>query len=471
MVLSETKPTILARPWLIGLTAAASIGLSSCNQPVSVLQQVKDSKRLVVVTRNSPTTYYEGSEGLAGLEYELVKRFADSLNVELNLIVEENLKEIIPMTARGGVHFAAAGLTVTEARKKMVRFSEPYQDVKQQLVYRAGSKKPRSIKDIREKKLAVVAGSSHAEVLTELQNRHDDLSWEESQSHDNEELLDLVWQKQLDLTVADSNTVILNRRAYPELRIAFDLTKPEPLAWAFPRTHDNSLYKAANAFIKSMKDSGELGQLIERYYGHLDDFDYVETKRFNAHRVERLPEFEPIFIQAGARYGVDWQLLAAIGYQESHWLPKAKSPTGVRGIMMLTRDTANHLGVESRLDPMQSIWGGARYFSEIKQQLKASAEEPDLTWLALAAYNIGIGHLKDVQILAQERGGDPNKWIDVKEALPLLQQQRWHTTTRHGYARGREAVTYVTNVRKYYDQLQQLYSPLHAASVEFKEAS
>ena len=471
VVFTTLNPIKRSAPWLLSLATAATIGLSACNQSISVLQQVKDSKQLVVVTRNSATTFYEGNDGPAGLEYELLKRFADSLDAELNLIVSGNLHEIIPMVANGEVHFAAAGLTITNERKKLVRFAEPYQQIKQQLIYRSSGQKPKNISDISNQNFAVLAGSSHAELLTQLKHEHDTLLWHESTDSDEEELLDQVWRRELDLTIADSNTLTLNRRLYPELRVAFDLTDPESLAWAFPQSQDNSLYRAANDFIKELKNSGELDQLIELYYGHLNDFNYVATKWFSQHRQQRLPEFEPFFIQAGARHGIDWQLLAAIGYQESHWRARAKSPTGVRGIMMLTLPTAQQLGVKSRLDPMQSIWGGAKYFSQLKKSLKGAISEPDLTWMSLAAYNIGIGHLRDAQILAQEQGGNPNKWLDVKEALPLLQQQRWHSTTRHGYARGKEAVTYVTNIRKYYDQLREAYSPLQASSIQFREAS
>ncbi len=453
------------------LPLVASLGLSACNQSTSELQQVKASKQLVVVTRNSATTYYEGSDGPAGLEYELLKRFADSLDVELNLIVSGNLAEIVPMVSRGEVHFAAAGLTVTKNRMEYVRFAEPYQEIKQQLVYRSGGEKPKSIEDVSNQNFAVLAGSSHSELLAGLKLQHNNISWQETSDSDEEEMLDKVWRQELDLTIADSNTLTLNRRLYPELRVAFDLTEPESLAWAFPKNKDDSLYKAANTFIKNLKESGEMEQLIERYYGHLNNFNYVETKWFNQHISERLPQFEQFFIQAGARHGVDWQLLAAIGYQESHWQARAKSPTGVRGIMMLTLPTAQQLGVKSRLDPMQSIWGGAKYFSQLKASLEKSVSEPDLTWLTLAAYNIGLGHLRDAQVLTEERGGDPTKWLDVKESLPLLQQRKWHTTTRYGYARGKEAVTYVTNIRKYYDQLREVNNPLQASSIRFREAS
>ena len=142
-----------------------------------------------------------------------------------------------------------------------------------------------------------------------------------------------------------------------------------------------------------------------------------------------------------------------MGYQESHWNPDAVSPTGVRGIMMLTEATARQLGVEDRVDPRQSIFGGARYLRRIKRKIPERIAEPDRTWLALAAYNIGFGHLEDARILTQANGGDPDRWEDVREHLPLLADPKWHTRTRHGYARGGQPVHYVENIRYYYDVL------------------
>ena len=176
-------------------------------------------------------------------------------------------------------------------------------------------------------------------------------------------------------------------------------------------------------------------------------------KRFLRHVRDRLPALRDHFKEAGLFYSADWRLLAAIGYQESHWRADAVSPTGVRGIMMLTRATARQVGVTDRLDPRQSIDGGTRYIRQIKAKIPRRIEEPDRTWLALAAYNVGFGHLEDARILTQRAGRDPDRWSDVKQYLPLLADPAWHKLTRHGFARGHEPVRYVENVRRYHDTL------------------
>ena len=434
------------------LLVAFGISLTGCGKPSTLLEQIRQQNELVVLTRNSPTTYYEGPEGPAGLEYELVKRFSRSIGVELRIVIPPNFNDILPLVIRGDAHLAAAGLTVTDKRREKVRFGPVYQEITPQLVYRVGTGRPKTPGDLKGL-LEVVAGSSHVERLQELQAEYPSLSWEEVEDVESEELLINVWQQLIDYTVADSNELTINRRYYPELRPAFPLSPPEPLAWALARGDDDSLYNAAVDFFEELKADGSLDQLIERYYGHITKFDYVGTRSYQAHIEQRLPAYREMFREAAAEYGLDWRLLAAVGYQESHWNPQAVSPTGVRGIMMLTRAAAKDLDIENRRDPEQSINGGASYLNKMINRIPERITEPDRTWLALAAYNVGLGHLEDARVLTQKNKGNYDQWIDVKQNLPLLSQKKWFQQTRYGYARGREPVRYVENIRSYYDIL------------------
>ena len=168
----------------------------------------------------------------------------------------------------------------------------------------------------------------------------------------------------------------------------------------------------------------------------------------------RLPRYREHFRAAAERSGVDWRLLAAIGYQESRWDPQAVSPTGVRGLMMLTNQTAALLKVADREDAEQSIHGGSRFLALILRRLPPQIRGADRTAMALAAYNQGLGHLLDARTLTAARGGDPNRWADVRDALPLLADPQWYVQTRYGYARGQEAVGYVAGVHRYYEALR-----------------
>ncbi len=418
-----------------------------------MLERIQQAGELRVITRNSPTTYYLGPKGYAGFEFDLVNLFADFIGVRPKFIVVESFNEIIPRLARGEAHLAAAGLTVTEKRKRLVRFAVPVQQITQQLVYRAGNRRLRRYEELIGSDIEVVAGSSHVARLVELKAEYPQLSWHENRELDNEDLLYIIWEKLIDFTVADSNLLAVVRRFYPELRIAFDITDPQDLAWAFPHSEDTSLYDEATRFLQHVRKDGTLAHIRGRYYGHIERFDYVGTRTYRRHINQRLPKLLSFFKAAAEANGLDWRLLAAIGYQESHWNPKAVSPTGVRGIMMLTQITARQVGIEKRTDPEQSIVGGGRYFTLVKKRISEQIPEPDRTWMALAAYNIGVGHLRDAWRLTKIRGGNPDRWVDVKETLPLLSQKKWYTKTGYGYARGREAVHFVENIRSYYDIL------------------
>ncbi|HHH39070.1 MAG TPA: membrane-bound lytic murein transglycosylase MltF [Sedimenticola sp.] len=438
------------RPIIVLLLSVILLG---CSIPKPLVEQIRERGELRVATRNSHTTYYEGRNGLRGLEYELVTRFARSLGVRVRFIIPDRLDRILTMVENGEVDFAAAGLAATPDRERRVRFTPGYQEVTQLLVYRGGSWRPRKLAETRNGTLEVVAGSVQEELLEALRKDVPELQWAARRESDSEELLYLVKEQLVDYTVAGSNVVALSRRFHPELQVALKLSAPMPLAWAFPHAEDSSLFQAACDFIGKLRREGTLEQLVERYYGHTENLGFVDTRSFRRHIVSRLPTLLPFFRKAETETGIEWQLLAAIGYQESHWNPKAVSPTGVRGVMMLTRGTARQLGVRDRRDPEQSILGGARYLKVVEKKLPQRISEPDRLWLTLAGYNIGFGHLEDARILTQRAGGDPDKWAEVKKHLPLLSQKKYYQTVKHGFARGREPVRYVDNIRGYYELL------------------
>jgi membrane-bound lytic murein transglycosylase F len=443
--------------------------LTFCSSENNLLEQVKMAGELQVATRLGLTTYYTGPRGQAGLEYDLAKRFADELGVRLNMIVVDDLTEIIAMVGTEQVHFAAAGLAINHERTSLLRFTPPYQVVTQQFVYRQDSSPlPADLGEFDEKHLLkVVNGSYQVHLLERLQKNYPQLRWQTLSEMDPSTLLEQIWEGSVNYAVVNSNEVTRMRHFYPELQIGLELLEQGELAWAFPRDHqDSSLYLAAIQFFNRLKQSGELEQLIERYYGHIEmePVGEVSARVFYRHMEERLPRYRQYFEAVAARYHLDWRLLAAIGYQESHWNPRAVSVTGVKGVMMLTKSTAREMGIADREDPLQSIEGGAKYFKAIKERVDLQIAEPDRTWFALAAYNVGFGHFTDACKLTEQRGGNPQRWVDVKKNLPLLTEKVWYDKTIHGYARGNEPVEFVKNVRRFYDMLVR--SEVRSASAD-----
>ena len=428
--------------------------LASCSIPTPLIQRIKESGELRVVTRNSGTTLYEGADGLTGFEYDLVQLFANEIGVKPHFILPNRFEKILPTLIRGDAHLAAAGLTITPGRETEIRFGPPYQEITQQVVYLSGQQRPRKVADLIGKQIEVVAGSSHEEELLRLSVKYPELKWTARADLEVGELLQRVQDGQIDCTIADSNEVSVNRRFMRNIRVAFDLSKPQQLAWAMAHAEDSSLYKAMERFFKRIKKDGTLDQLIERHYGHVDRLDIVESTTFLKHIDERLPKYQGLFKKAAEDTGIDWRMLAAIGYQESHWNPQAESPTGVKGIMMLTLAAAKEVDVKNRIDPEQSIRGGARYLRYVERQLPQRIQEPDRLWLTLAGYNVGFGHLEDARTLTQQLGGDSDKWSEVKKHLPKLSLEKWYKTLKRGYARGKEPVNYVDNIRAYNELLK-----------------
>ena len=308
---------------------------------------------------------------------------------------------------------------------------------------------PESVEELVGLDIAVIADSSYAERLRALEaEEHPGLEWTARTDTTTEELMREVWRRELDCTVADSSIVDINRRYYPELIAPFNLTRAQPLAWALPRPRGDTA-DAIEDWLDDYRASDRLAQWAERHYGFFEVFDYVDTRVLMRRIRGRFPRYRDLFRAAAAEHDLPPLLLAAQGYQESHWNPSARSPTGVRGIMMLTQITAREVGVTNRMDPRQSIFGGARYLARMRARLPDAVTEPDRTWLALAAYNVGWGHLKDAQELARELGLNPYHWRELKEVLPLLAEPRYYESLRYGYARGTEPVRYVQRVREY----------------------
>jgi len=265
--------------------------------------------------------------------------------------------------------------------------------------------------------------------------------------------VEMVHSGTVEYAIVDSNSHAVNRNIYPRAQVAFDISAPQQLAWAFPKDIDTSLYDAAQEFFEQIENDGRLAAVHDHFYGHVDEVKHSGALLFASRIESRLPRWEPLLREAGATENIDWRLLAAISYQESHWNSRAKSHTGVRGLMLLTQPTAKDMGIDDRVDPTQSITGGAKYFKNIFERISDRIQGADRTWMALAAYNVGFGHLEDARILAQKDGANPDKWADVKEYLPLLAKRKYYQNTKHGYARGWEPVEYVQNIRHFYNVL------------------
>jgi membrane-bound lytic murein transglycosylase F len=425
---------------------------SGHDQPTR-LQQVQQRGSLTLLTRNGASSYFIGPEGNAGAEYDIVAAFAEYLGLELEVRVANEFNDLESLLKNRQGELVAANLTRTSAREKLFSFGPDYADVTTMVVYKRGKARPRELADLIGSKVSVIAGSSYESLLEEAKKTLPDLQWTSAKSMGMEDLLLAIADSDLDATLVDSNIFKTNRQFYPRLKHGFTLDEHQHQAWAFLPGDDDSLLQKARSYFKLIEENGNLAAIQSRYKTDGNDLDRVGMFQFMKQVRNRLPALLPVFQEVADAHDLDWRFLAAMGYQESHWDPDAASQTGVRGIMMLTQRTATHLGVSDRLDPEQSIEGGARYFLQMRKRIPDRIPEPDRSWMALAAYNMGFGHLEDTRRLTQKQGGNPDRWKDVNERLNLMSQEKWYQQTRFGYARGYEARQYVENIRSYFDTL------------------
>ena len=434
----------------LALLACIAVG---CEEPPKPIAPIAQSGELVVLTVNGPATYFEDAHGQAtGFEHDLVTLFARELRVRPTFVVVEGGDKIDDRLRAGQAHLAAAALPRHFDFPGGLAWGPSYFTTQHQVVGRVGEPKPRNLQDVGERPVGVIEESVAEYLLSVTQPlavRIERLAPGTSTA----DLLERVATGKLDFALVESTRFTLARRHFPQVDVAFNVGKPVDYAWLVSTVDKKRILEAAGPFFERIRKDGTLKRLVDRYYGHATRITAIDAGTLIERIGTHLPQLKPHFEEAERASGIDWRLIAAIGYQESHWDPSATSPTGVRGLMMLTEETAERLQIRNRLDARESILGGARYLALLRESLQARIPEPDRTFLALAAYNLGIGHLEDARVLAQRAGLSPDTWQDVRQVLPRLAEPEAFTTLKHGYARGFEALQLVDNVRNYYDIL------------------
>jgi membrane-bound lytic murein transglycosylase F len=438
------------RPALRAATVCVALAtLAACARTgPSALDAIRARGELRVVTLNLPTCYYLGAERSEGLEYELAGTYAARLRVRLVMYTVADERAMQAELAAGRADIAACSLTASAAWLRAGDAARPYTRIAQLVVYQRNGVRPRDTLQLESAKLAVRAGSPQEDILKRLKATvAPALQWEET-APSSADPVDDVDSGDAQYAITDAREFSFAHHLYPNVLVGFALPQERPAQWIVRRDAP-SLLASVDGFFRDLSATGRLAQLLQQSSGDTRPFAYEESREFQAHVGERLPRYRAWFEQAAGQAGFDWRLLAAIGYQESKWDPHAESGDGASGVMMLTADTAQAMGIRDRANPELSIFAGARYLAQVREMIPARIAEPDRTWLMLAAYNVGFGHLEDARILTQMLGKDPDSWVEVRERLPLLAQERWYSRVKRGYARGWEPVQFVDRIQRY----------------------
>ncbi|MDO8786798.1 MAG: membrane-bound lytic murein transglycosylase MltF [Sulfuritalea sp.] len=428
-----------------------------CLAGCSRIDPPEEDGRLVAAISETPSSFQHEGTTASGFEHDLVTAFANSLGLKVHFIQAADLYELNDLALAGRTHLAAS-MPLDDGP---LQFSTPIRTVTQWIVGHNDILGPEQLSDLAGKTVEVIAGSPLADTLRGLDEKSRPLVIEVPGANEME-LLARVAGNKAELAAVHEIHLDLGVNFYPELRPLLQLPGKLEFGWAFGGADAGALRARADAFIAGARADGTLARIHDRYFGHIKRINAVGIAKFLDDARTRLPAWRRHFQSAQDLSGIDWRLLAALAYQESHWNPLATSPTGVRGMMMLTEDTADILRVKNRLDAPESIRAGSLYLAQLVEQIPASAGHPDRLWLALSAYNLGMGHFRGARSIAKSMKRDPDVWYDMKQVLPQLARPEIYARLKSGAARGGEAVIMVENIRSYYDILSR-FEPAHSS--------
>ena len=429
------------------------INTNGCSKESSKLKQIKSNGILRIALVADPPHYFPSKVKERGYDFELVSHYATSIDVELEIIKTNTSNEIIVLLNQGKVDIGILGSS-PEFDQKNIKNVVTYNNSKWYVIgNRANRQLPKSIDSIEPNTMIVANGSNASFILHSIEEDYSSLLWDELKNTNVRSILERINENHSKISIISEDIYIYYQYLFPETKKIFVLPIKYPSRWLVKNNNNLSFLYSINSFFNKYKQNGKLEKIGKTYYEHLNAFDYVDIRYYLKRIDKKLPKYKKYFVEAAKNSALDARIIAAVSYQESHWNRKARSPTGVRGMMMLTLDTAKRVGVKNRLNAKQSIFGGAKYLKILYESLSNTIKEPDRLWFALAAYNIGLGHVEDARTITKSQGDNPNSWIDVEKHIPKLSQKKWYKKTKYGFARGHEPIEFVKRVRRYYDIL------------------
>ena len=449
-----------------------ALAFTACQQQAPPPPKVPPpSNVLSAIVRPAAGTWFLGMHDTPeGFEHDLIARFARDARLDLAAVTTDSATDLVRAVAHGNAMVGLGGLYRPEpaSRRRERASTDPDRDVlwttgitevQPVIVYNADGFRPRDWSDLEGASVAYLPGTGLERGFAEIRAAHPGVHWVERDAPSADALIADVDDAKVDYAVVSSADAALARNVYLGFDVAFSAGPKRELAWAVPAT-DSKLRDTLDAFIERAKRDGTIRELLDRYFTPARSLGRPDAGALHDKIESVLPKLRRDFEAAQDATGLDWRLLAAVAYQESQWDADATSETGARGIMQITEDTAKQLGLDDRGDASGSIAAAARYLRMLRDKLPARITEPDRTFMMLAAFNIGLGHLEDARVLAQKMKGNPDRWSDVRRALPLLADPQYFSTAKLGYARGGMPVAFVQRVRAYYDILTRTF-PSH----------
>lgn len=438
------------------------------------LEEIMSDGVLRALVVNSSTSYFLYRGEPMGFEYELLKRLADHLDLKLELVVSDDLDSEFEVLNRGDVDLVAHGMTITNQRKWEVDFTEHLYLTKQVLVQRKpdnyvnlswSSLQKQLIHDpieLIDDTVSVRRNSAYYERLMSLSNEIggniiiDTLD----SSLSTDEIIDMVAEGKIKYTIADENLAKINASYHPNLKYDVQISFSQRIAWV-TRTKAVNFREVVNDWIVKEKKKKNFAILYNKYFNNKRSFRRRIRSDYYSLKNNQISRYDALIKKYSESIGWDWRLLASQVYQESQFDPSAESWAGANGLMQVMPATAEDLGIDDTADPEQSLRGGAEYLRQMYEQFEDVVNTDNRIKFAMAAYNCGLGHVRDAQRLADVRGLDRHVWTDnVEIAIRDLSLPKHYSKpfVKYGYVRGSEPALYIEQIFERYDHYKQFIS-------------
>jgi len=407
-----------------------------------------------VLTTYNRTNFFIADGQLRGFEYQLLQQYRDHLKTRVRkrswptvfLFIPLPFDQLLPALAEGRGDIAAAGLTITPEREKLVAFTKPYiQGVKEIVVTAKGVDGLATLEDLSGQSVYVNLGTSYAQSLTALNERLAAAGRAPvnvvpaDPTLATEDILELVNIGVVKITIADNHLAELWAKALPDIVLYPTLAVREggQIAWAVRKNNPELLESLNDVIPKNAKGTLIGNMLFKDYFeniGHIQD-------PLSGAGGERLSKLEPVFRKYADQYGFDWQKIAALAFQESRLDQSVRSNRGAVGVMQVLPDTAANdpINIPKVDDVEDNVHAGVKYLAYLRDSYFSETEigAGDRTDFALAAYNAGPNRIAELRQRAPKEGFDPNVWFSNVEQVARR-------------VIGRETVDYVANINKYY---------------------
>ncbi len=427
---------------------------------------------LIALTDYNSTNYFIYRGEPMGYQFEMLKEFADFLDVNLKLVITNDMHGAFGLLEEGKVDMIAMGLTVTRDRQGLVDFTVPQIQTKQVLVQRKPEnwRKMRTWDEIEDqlirnplelagKDVYVQKGTIFADRLSILANEiGDTIHIHIDHDREVEQLITAVAQGEIEYTVADEHIAKVNQKYYPNIDVNTALSFPQHVAWAVKQGND-SLRLEVNAWIVDYKKSTASRYVYNKYFNNPRSVNIAQSE-YHSIGGGKISQYDEIIRELSTAYELDWRLVASLIYQESRFHPEVTSWVGAFGLMQLMPATAEVYGVDTASPPADQIRAGIQFLRWIDKQLPPEIDDPEeRIRFVMASYNVGIAHIYDGRRLAEKHGKDPNIWTDNVDFFILNKSDPTYyrdSVVKYGYARGEETYNFVVEIFERYEHYKKV---------------